>query len=389
MRRTILDKANNGFVYRHNMRRKANYIHQLSGWPAFVWDHEKMVQPLSRVRHHQGKLLGHMEALGFQLREDASLQTLTTEIVKSSEIEGEILATDQVRSSLARKLGLDVIGLVPSERHVDGIVDLMLNATLLFDQPLTEERLFSWHSLLFPTGRSGMYKITVGNWRTDEQGPMQVVSGAMGRERIHYQAPDAVKVADEMITFLNWFNANQKIDLVLKAALAHFWFVTIHPFDDGNGRIARAISDMQLARSDGSAQRFYSMSAQIRKERTAYYDCLEKTQGATLDITEWIMWFIENLDRSIKETEENLLDLLSKTRFWEKHNTKVLNERQRTMLNRLFDNFEGKLTTSKWSEMAKCSPDTALRDIQSLIDQEILEKEPGGGRSTSYRIKKV
>lgn len=371
------------------MRRKANYNHQLSGWPAFVWDHEKMVQPLSRVRHHQGKLLGHMEALGFQLREDASLQTLTTEIVKSSEIEGEILATDQVRSSLARKLGLDVIGLVPSDRHVDGIVDLMLNATLLFDQPLTEERLFSWHSLLFPTGRSGMYKITVGNWRTDEQGPMQVVSGAMGRERIHYQAPDAVKVADEMITFLNWFNANQKIDLVLKAALAHFWFVTIHPFDDGNGRIARAISDMQLARSDGSAQRFYSMSAQIRKERTAYYDCLEKTQGATLDITEWIMWFIENLDRSIKETEENLLELLSKTRFWEKHNTKVLNERQRTMLNRLFDNFEGKLTTSKWSEMAKCSPDTALRDIQSLIDQEILEKEPGGGRSTSYRIKKV
>jgi Fic family protein len=371
------------------MRRKAKYIHQLSGWPAFEWDHEKMVQPISKVRHHQGKLLGRMEALGFQLREDASLQTLTIEIVKSSEIEGEILATDQVRSSLARKLGLDVAGLVPSGRHVDGIVELMLDATLHFDQPLTEERLFSWHSLLFPTGRSGMYKITVGNWRIDEQGPMQVVSGAMGRERIHYQAPDANKVADEMITFLNWFNGNQNIDPVLKAALAHFWFVTIHPFDDGNGRIARAISDMQLARSDGSTQRFYSMSAQIRKESTAYYDCLEKTQGATLDITEWIMWFIENLDRSIKETEESLTELLSKIKFWEKHNAKVLNERQRMILNKLLDNFEGKLTTSKWSKMAKCSPDTALRDIQFLIDQEILEKEPGGGRSTSYRIKEM
>lgn len=329
-----------------------------------------------------------MEALGFHFREDAALKTLTKEIVKSSEIEGEVLATAQVRSSLARKLGLDVAGLVPSDRHIDGVVELMLNATLAYDQPLTAERLFGWHTLLFPTGRSGMYKITVGNWRTDEQGPMQVVSGAMGKERIHFEAPAATKVASEIDVFLNWFNNFHDIDPVLKAAVAHFWFITIHPFDDGNGRIARAISDLQLARADGSAQRFYSMSAQIRKERNEYYDCLEKSQSGKLDITDWISWFLACLDRAILATEEDLGEVLNKAKFWEKHNTTPLNERQRNMLNKLLDGFDGKLTTGKWSKIAKCSPDTALRDIQFLIDQNILEKEEGGGRSTSYRIKK-
>ena len=368
------------------MRIKTQYIHQLPNWPVFKWDHEKIVQPLSQARLHQGKLLGRMEALGFRFREDAALQTMTKEIVKSSEIEGEVLASDQVRSSLARKLGIDVAGLVPSDRNVDGVVELMLDATLHYEQPLTAERLFGWHALLFPTGRSGMYKITVGNWRTDEQGPMQVVSGAMGRERVHYEAA-AEKVTNEMEMFLNWFNTFHEIDPVLKAALAHFWFITIHPFEDGNGRMARAITDMQLARSDGSAQRFYSMSAQIRKERNEYYECLEKSQRGSLEITDWILWFMACLDRSIKATEEDLIGILDKAKFWEKHNAKLLNERHRTMLNKLLDGFDGKMTTGKWSKIAKCSPDTALRDIQLLIDQDILEKEDAGGRSTSYKIK--
>ncbi len=371
------------------MRRITQYIHQIPKWPAFHWNDKLVLEPLAMVRHNQGKLIGRMESMGFRLRENASLQTLTMEIVKSSEIEGEVLPQDQVRSSLARKLGIDAVGLIPSDRHVDGIVELMLNATLHYDQPLSAERLFEWHSLLFPTGKSGMYKITVGNWRTDEQGPMQVVSGAMGRERIHYEAPGAARLNTEMNLFLTWFNTVHQIDPVLKAAVAHFWFVTIHPFDDGNGRIARAITDMQLARSDGSVQRFYSMSAQIRKERNEYYDILEKSQSATLDITNWIQWFIACLDRSIMATEEQLTGVLSKAKFWEQHNTKLLNDRQQTMLNKLLDGFDGKLTTGKWSKITRCSPDTALRDIQFLMEQNILEKEDGGGRSTSYRIKKV
>lgn len=328
-----------------------------------------------------------MEALGFRFREDAALQTLTREIVKSSEIEGEVLASDQVRSSLARKLGIDAGGLVPSDRNVDGVVELMLDATLHYDQLLTVNRLFGWHALLFPTGQSGMYKITVGNWRTDEQGPMQVVSGAMGKERIHYEAPASEKVATEMDLFLNWYNTVHEIDPVLKAALAHFWFITIHPFDDGNGRMARAITDMQLARSDSSAQRFYSMSAQIRKERNEYYECLEKSQSSSLDITEWVLWFMACLDHSIIGSEEDHTVVLGKAKFWEKHNMKLLNERQRTMINKLLDDFDGKLTTGKWSKISKCSPDTALRDIQFLIDKDILEKENAGGRSTSYKIR--
>lgn len=332
-------------------------------------------------------MLGRMEALGFRFREDAALQTLTREIVKSSEIEGEVLASDQVRSSLARKLGIDAGGLVPSDRNVDGVVELMLDATLHYDQLLTVNRLFGWHALLFPTGQSGMYKITVGNWRTDEQGPMQVVSGAMGKERIHYEAPASEKVATEMDLFLNWYNTVHEIDPVLKAALAHFWFITIHPFDDGNGRIARAITDMQLARSDNSAQRFYSMSVQIRKERNEYYECLKKSQSGSLDITDWILWFMACLDRGIVGTEEDLTGVLGKAKFWEKHATTLLNERQRTMLNKQLDGIDGKMTTGKWSKISKCSPDTALRDIQFLIDKDILEKENAGGRSTSYKIR--
>lgn len=370
------------------MRRITQYIHQIPEWPSFHCDDKLVLEPLGLVRHHQGKLIGRMESMGFRLREDASLQNLTMEIVKSSEIEGEVLPHDQVRSSLARKLGIDAAGLIPSDRHVDGIVELMLDATQHYDQPLSAKRLFEWHSLLFPTGKSGMYKITVGNWRTDEQGAMQVISGAMGRERIHYEAPEAVRLNTEMNLFLTWFNTVHQIDSVLKAAIAHFWFVTIHPFDDGNGRIARAITDMQLARSDGSAQRFYSMSAQIRKERNEYYNVLEKSQSATLDITAWIRWFMECLDRSIMATEEDLTGILRKAKFWEQQTTKLLNDRQRTMLNKLLDGFDGKLTTGKWSKITKCSPDTALRDIQFLMEQNILEKEDGGGRSTSYRIKK-
>jgi Fic family protein len=363
------------------------YIHLLKEWPAFKWEDDKILLPLSTVRHKQGRLLGKLEGLGFQLREEATLETLTQDVIKSSEIEGEKLPADQVRSSIATRLGIELAGEVPVNRNVDGVVEMMLDATQKYDQKLSDDRLFAWHAALFPTGRSGMNKIQVGTWRDDAKGPMQVVSGAIGRERVHYEAPEAGRLNVEMNKFLEWFNRTTTMDPVLKAAIAHLWFVTIHPFDDGNGRIARAIADMQLARADGSRQRFYSMSAQIQRERNVYYDILEKTQKGDLDITKWLLWFIECLDRSISASEENLSGVTQKAKFWESHQRVTLNERQRKMLNKLMDGFEGKLTSTKWAKIAKCSPDTALRDIQDLIEKGILEKEEGGGRSTSYRIK--
>ena len=365
----------------------SNYIHLLNDWPTFTWEGDKIISLLSTVRHKQGRLLGKLEGLGFRLREEASLETLTLDVTKSSEIEGEKLPVDQVRSSIARHLGIEIAGEVSSNRNVEGVVEMMLDATQRYNLSLTDERLFGWHASLFPTGRSGMYKIQVGGWRDDARGPMQVVSGAIGRERVHYEAPEAARLPVEMRTFIEWFNKVPSIDPVLKAAIAHLWFVTIHPFDDGNGRIARAITDMQLARADESHQRFYSMSTQIQRERSAYYDILEKTQKGNLDITAWLLWFLECLDRAISSSEENLSAVTQKAKFWERHQAISLNDRQRKMLNKFMDGFEGKLTSSKWAKIAKCSPDTALRDIQDLIEKGVLEKEEGGGRSTSYRIK--
>jgi Fic family protein len=363
------------------------YIHLLKTWPDFTWQHDKLVHPLATVRHKQGRLLGKLEALGFRLREEASLTNLIQDVIRSSEIEGEKLPFDQVRSSIAKRLGIKVAGLVSVDRNVDGVVEMMLDATQKYEKPLSKERLFSWHGALFPTGRSGLYKIQVAAWRNAEGDPMQVVSGPMGKERVHFEAPEAARLQSEMKKFLKWFNGSEEIDSILKAAIAHLWFLTIHPFDDGNGRIARAIADMQLSRSDHSKQRFYSMSAQIQKERKAYYDHLEKTQRGTLDITEWLLWFLACFDRALSASNENVSGVLNKAAFWEKHRTVALNERQRTMLNKLMDGFEGKLTSSKWAKITKSSPDTALRDIQSLIQAKMLEKEEGGGRSTSYRVK--
>ena len=377
------------------------YIHQLDIWPHFTWEYEQIASVLGTVRNRQGRLLGRMEALGFLLRSEAILQTLTLDVLKSSEIEGEILDRSQVRSSIARRLGMGICGLIPSDRHVDGVVEMMLDATQNFDKPLTEDRLFGWHASLFPTGRSGMRKITIGAWRNETQGPMRVVSGAVGHERVHFEAPAADRLKNEMKGFLSWFSGSAPlttggttgIDPVLKAGIAHLWFVTLHPFEDGNGRIARAIADMQLARADSSRERFYSMSVQIRQERNAYYDVLEKTQKnvcvtkAGIDITAWLVWFLTCLNRALDTTESTLAGVLQKARFWESHPVESINERQRIMINRLFDGFEGKLTSSRWAKITKCSQDTALRDILDLVEKRILIKDSAGGRSTGYLLK--
>ena len=365
----------------------AVFIYQITGWPSFKWDAERINLVLTEVRHQQGKLLGRMERLGFALQSEATLQTLTLDVLKSSEIEGELLDADQVRSSIARRLGIDIAGMVTPDRHVEGVVEMMLDATQHFDKLLTEERLFGWHAALFPTGRSGIHKIVVGAWRDNQShDPMQVVSGPMGKETIHYEAPAAELLPDEMNRFLQWFNETINMDPVLKAAIAHFWFVTIHPFDDGNGRIARAVADMQLARADGTSQRFYSMSAQIRKERNSYYTILEKTQRGDLDITEWLVWFLECLSRALNAPEEILSLIFKKASFWKTHEKTIFNPRQVLLLNKLLDKFEGKLTTSKWAKIAKCSHDTALRDINDLIEKKVLSKEESGGRSSSYLL---
>jgi Fic family protein len=359
------------------------YIHEIESWPSFKWDQKIVTDLLIQLRHQQGRLIGGMESIGFNLREEAILQTLTQDVVKSSEIEGEILDQSLVRSSVARRLGIESAAVNIVDRNVDGVVEMMLDATQRFDQPLTKERLFSWHAALFPTGWSGLSKIRVGAWRASI---VQVVSGPMSKEIIHFEAPSAEHVEHEMELFLAWFNNETTLDLVLKAAIAHLWFVTIHPFDDGNGRIGRAIADLMLARSEKSSQRFYSLSAQIQKERKSYYAILEQTQKGELEITPWIKWFFSCLERSIEEALSNLETILDKARFWEILTEIPLNERQKKMINRLLDGFEGKLTSSKWAKITKCSQDTAYRDIQDLINRGILTKNSEGGRSSSYSL---
>jgi Fic family protein len=362
------------------------YIHELSDWPNFRWDHAGLSATLAAVRHRQGRLIGRMEGLGFRLREEAVLDTLTLDVLKSSEIEGEVLDRDQVRSSIARRLGLDIGALTPADRDVEGVVEMMLDATQRYAEPLTEERLFGWHASLFPIGRSGMHRIKTGDWRDDSTGAMQVVSGPIGKERVHFEAPQAKRLARELKAFLKWFNQPPETDPVLKAALAHFWFVTIHPFDDGNGRIARTIADMGLARSEASPTRFYSMSAQIRLERNDYYEILERTQKGTMDVTRWMRWFLGCLDRAFDGAEATLGTVLRKARFWEAHAGESFNDRQRKIMNRLLDGLEGKLTSSKWAKLAKCSQDTANRDINDLVRRGVLAKDAAGGRSTSYSL---
>jgi len=375
--------------------RRITYIHQRSDWPRFTWNHEKLGPMLSHVRHRQGRLIGRMEGLGFVSRNEAVLTTLTLDVLKSSEIEGETLNADQVRSSIARRLGIDIAGAIPADRDVEGVVEMMLDATQHFDDPLTQERLFGWHAALFPTGYGGIHPIRVGGWRDDSKGAMQVISGPISRERVHFAAPAAKRLQHEMDAFLAWVNtanntdSDEAIDPVLKAAIAHLWFVTIHPFDDGNGRIARAIADWALARSEGISQRFYSMSSQITGQseaRDVYRDTLEHTQKSTLDISDWLEWFLACLDRAITATETTLGAVFRKATFWDKNAGGTINERQKKMLNKLFDGFEGKLTSTKWAIIAKCSQDTAQRDIQGLIDQGILVKNAAGGRSTGYSL---
>lgn len=362
------------------------FIYQQDNWPDFTWNSEELLKLLSEARNLQGRLIGKMESLGFELRNEALLDTLTLDVIKTSEIEGEFLNPDQVRSSIARRLGMEIAGSVDSDRNVDGVVEMMIDATRNCFEPLTTDRLFNWHAALFPTGRSVMFKITVADWRKDTTGPMQVVSGAMGKEKVHFQAPDSSLVDNEMNLFLDWFNKDKEMDLVIKAAIAHLWFVTIHPFDDGNGRIARALTDMLLARSDNSSQRFYSMSAQIRLERKQYYEILEKIQKGNLEITAWIKWFLNCLINALKSTDSVLTKVLSKADFWSNHSKTIINERQKKLLNKILDGFEGKLTSSKWAKIAKCSKDTAIRDINDLMEKDVLQKESAGGRSTSYKL---
>jgi Fic family protein len=364
-----------------------SYIHQQKDWPEFRWNEARLLPLLAKVRHQQGRLLGQMEGLGFHLRGEANLESLTKEVIGSSAIEGEKLDAEEVRSSIARRLGIAHAGTTPASRHVEGVVEMMIDATRKYEEALTAERLCSWHAALFPSGRSGMQRITVGAWRTGEAGPMQVVSGPMGRERIHFEAPEASLLAAEISRFLEWFEGTGSVDPVIKAAVAHFWFVTIHPFEDGNGRIARAIADMALARADGVSERFYSMSSQIERERKQYYDSLESSQRGGMDITLWLEWFLGCLDRALQNAQENLRAILHKARIWERINQDgPVNERQHVVMNRLLDGFEGKLSSSKYAKLARCSPDTALRDINELVARDILIKEAGGGRSTGYRL---
>jgi Fic family protein len=360
------------------------FLHQFKAWPQFHWKEAELIAPLASVRHRQGQLMGALQVLGVEFQQSAAFETLTADVVQSSAIEGEILNPEEVRSSLARRLGMDVGALPPAPRSVDGVVEMTLDATLRFAEPLTEERLCGWHAALFPTGWSGMNRIHVGEWRT---GIMQVVSGPIGREKVHFEAPAPELVAQEMAQFIQWFNAEQaNLDLVLKAAIAHLWFVSIHPFDDGNGRIARALTDMMLTRADGIVERCYSMSAAIQKERASYYDILEKTQRSTLDVTAWLNWFLTYLGRALDNAQSILEQTLYRNRVWEFAQRFPINERQRIVLKRLMENFEGKLTSSKYAKLTKCSQDSATRDLNQLVEYGVLEKSPEGGRSTSYRL---
>jgi Fic family protein len=366
--------------------RNPRYIWQLPDWPHFTHDATALAAPLAQVHRAQGLLMGRMAELGLAQREQATLQVLTQEVVKTSEIEGERLSLDAVRSSIARKLGMDIGALAPSDRHVDGVVDVVLDATRNYDQALTEERLFGWHAALFPTGYSGRVRIDVAAWRLDANGPMQVVSGPIGRERVHFRAPPANTLAAQTETFLQWLDAAPMGDELVKAGLAHLWLVTLHPFDDGNGRISRAVGDMALARAEGTSQRFYSFSAQIQRERKDYYDQLETTQKGPLNVTPWLSWFLGCLLRAVQGADATLAGVLDKAQFWQRWAGTPMNERQTKVLNRVLDGFEGKLTNAKWATIGKCSADTALRDINDLLARGVLRKLEGGGRSTGYEL---
>jgi len=362
------------------------YIWEDPQWPAWRYDHARLAGPLAQVSRAQGLLLGRLADVGMPLRDQASLTALSEDVLKTSEIEGEHLNVDAVRSSLARRLGVDIGALAPADRHVDGVVEMVLDATTHADALLTRKRLFAWHAALFPTGRSGMHAIRVGQWRNDANGPMQVVSGALTNPRVHFEAPPAERLDAESATFLAWANDANAEEPLLKAGLAHLWLVTLHPFDDGNGRIARAVGDWLLARADGSPQRFYSLSAQIQRERKDYYAMLERTQKGDMDVTEWLVWFLETLKRALDHANHTLDAVLVKARFWQRWAETPLNARQVKLLNRLLDGFDGKLTSSKWAAIAKCSPDTALRDIRELVGLGVLRKMEGGGRSTAYEL---
>ena len=362
-------------------------MHEHQDWPSFTWDAESLASKLADVRHRQGRLLGRMEGLGSGLKQEASLNALTNDVVKSSAIEGENLNPVEVRSSIARRLGIDMAGLVPASRDVEGMVEMMLDATRQSSSPLTKERLFGWHAALFPTGRSGMHHIKVGDWRPMDAGPMQVVSGPIGREKVHFEAPSADLLEEEMQAFLDWFGDGSDVDPILKSGIAHLWFVTIHPFEDGNGRIARAIGDMALARADGTQDRFYSLSSQIESERKDYYTQLERQQRSSPEITGWLEWFLDCFGHAISSAETTLGNVLFKAQLWDSINQKPVNERQRLVIDRMLeDDFEGYMNTSKYAKMAKCSNDTALRDIHGLKERGILIQNPSGGRSTSYRL---
>jgi Fic family protein len=371
------------FTAQKTKKQMSKYIYQYDNWTNFSWDYSRINTILGKVRHLQGKITGQLEALGFSIKEEAMLSNLTTDVVKSSEIEGEYYNYDQVRSSIAKKLGIEHAGIVKVDRNVDGIVEMLLDATQNYDKELHHERIFGWHAALFPTGWSGINKVNTGQYRKSE---MQIVYGPMGKETIHYQAPRPELVFKEMDKFLKWLNQEQNIDGVLKSAIAHFWFIIIHPFDDGNGRIARAISDMMLARSEDNSQRFYSLSNQILLDKEKYYEILQEVQHSSGDITKWLEWFLNCLDRALENTQETLKSVLYKSQFWDKHKETELNSRQRLMLNKLLEGFEGKLKTSKWAKIAKCSADTALRDIKDLMEKGILKQEESGGRSTSYEL---
>lgn len=366
------------------------YIWQAEDWPHWRYDLASLVAPLAEVSRAQGQLIGRLADVGLALRDQASLAALTDDVVKTSEIEGEQLNVESVRSSIARRLGVDIGALAPVDRHVEGIVDMVLDATRNCQAPLTCERLFGWHAALFPTGYSGLSRINVGAWRDDAAGPMQVVSGPVGRQRVHFEAPPAARIEMEVARFLAWLNAStaetKGEPALIKAALGHLWFVTLHPFDDGNGRIARAIGDLLLARIDGGTHRFYSLSAQIQRDRKHYYDILERTQKGTLDVTAWLLWFLATLQQAVAQAQHTLDAVLAKARFWQRWATTPMNERQVKLLNRMLDGFDGKLTSSKWAAIAKCSPDTALRDISELISHGVLRKSEAGGRSTSYEL---
>lgn len=364
------------------------YIWQSPHWPDWRYDLAALAEPLAAVSRAQGLLLGRLADVGMALRDEASLAALTEDVVQTSAIEGETLNVASVRSSVARRLGVDIGALAPADRHIDGIVDMILDATSKATTPLTTERLFGWHAALFPTGYSGISAIKVGHWRDDSNGPMQVVSGSIGREKVHFEAPPAHRLAAEMARFLAWLNnASPKEPALVRAGLGHLWFVTLHPFDDGNGRIARAIGDLLLTRADGSPRRFYSLSTQIQRERKAYYDILERTQKGEMDVTQWLTWFLATLLKAIEHAHGVLDQVFTKAKFWQHAATIPMNERQIKVLNRLLDGFEGKLTTSKWATLAKCSQDTALRDITELLQRGVLQKTNAGGRSTSYQIR--